>query len=150
MNAKLDISRNKVWRLFLTTHATAIDLIERELAEAGLPPLGWYDVLFALEEAQDRRLRMNELAANIVLSRSNLTRLVDRLEAAQLLYRESCPTDKRGAFAVVTDKGLEMRQKMWSVYAQGIATHFACHIDDNQASVLNELFARIIAANKSY
>jgi DNA-binding MarR family transcriptional regulator len=59
---------------------------------------------------------MHELADTIVLSRSNLTRLVDRLEAKGLLYRKSCPNDRRGAYAVLTPEGLEMQQRMWPVY----------------------------------
>ncbi|HEY9742503.1 MAG TPA: MarR family transcriptional regulator, partial [Coleofasciculaceae cyanobacterium] len=98
MTTNLDESHNATWRLFLTSHALLIDLIEQELAQAGLPPLAWYDVLFALYEAPDHRMRLHELADAIVLRRSNLTRLVDRLEAAGLVCRKSCPTDRRGAF----------------------------------------------------
>ena len=74
-----------------------------------LPPLGWYDVLWGLERTPERRLRMSELADQVVLSRSNLTRLVDWLEEEGLVARERSAEDSRGAYAVLTDKGQEMR-----------------------------------------
>lgn|ERR687886_2089484 len=142
----LDESHNAAWRIFLTSHAVLIDRIEQELAQAGLPPLGWYDVLFALYEAPSRRLRLHELADAIVLQRSNLTRLVDRLEAAGLVRRESCPSDRRGAFAVITQEGLAMREQMWPIYAQAIAKYFACHLSKAEVEVLTKAMRRVLAA----
>ena len=89
MTSTLDAERNVAWRMFLTTHAVLIDSIEQELAQAGMPPLTWYDILLALSLAPEHRLRMNELAKAIVLDRSNLTRLIDRLEAKGLVCRKS-------------------------------------------------------------
>jgi DNA-binding MarR family transcriptional regulator len=146
MTTNLDESRNAAWRLYLRTHALLIDLIEQELAEAGLPPLAWYDVLFALYEAPEHRLRLHELADALVLRRSNLTRLVDRLEAEGLVCRKSCPTDRRGAFAAITEEGLAMRQQMWSVYAQCISKYFAVHLSDAEVDVLTEAMKRLLAA----
>ncbi len=146
MTTNLDESRNVVWRLFLTTHALLIDRIEQELAQAGLPPLAWYDVLFALYEAPEQCLRLHELAEALVLQRSNLTRLVDRLEAADLVCRKACPTDRRGAFAAITDKGLAMRQQMWSVYAQAIEKYFAAHLSEAEVDVLREAMSRLLTA----
>lgn len=146
MNVVLDEARCAAWRIFLKTHAKAIELIERELAEADLPPLSWYDVLWTLEQAPERRLRMHEIANAIVLSRSNLTRLVDRLEAADLLCRESCPSDRRGAFAALTDKGLALRQRMWPVYSQAIAKYFAQYLSDAEVMTLTQVLKRMLAA----
>ena len=69
-------------------------------------PLGWYDVLLQLAEAPDHRLRMAELAERVLLSRSGLTRLVDRLAAEGLVTREPFPGDARGLYTVLTDAGL--------------------------------------------
>ena len=69
--------KSHAWAVLLTAHATLIERIETALAEAGLPPLGWYDVLWELEKAEGGKLRMYELAHRVVLSRSNLTRLAD-------------------------------------------------------------------------
>jgi DNA-binding MarR family transcriptional regulator len=106
-------------------------------------PLSWYDVLFALYEAPDRRLRMSGLASAIVLSRSGLTRLVDRLEAEGLLARERLASDRRGAFAVLTEKGVEAMRRAWPVYARGIQEHFARFLNDEEARIVTKIFRRM-------
>jgi DNA-binding MarR family transcriptional regulator len=143
---KLDDLRNSTWRLFLTAHIKLLDRIEGKLKEADLPPLEWYDVLWALKEAPDHRLRLSELADKALLSRSNLTRLVDRLEAAELLQRERCPSDRRGAFAVLTEAGLAMQQAMWIIYAQGISQYFGRYLSDTDAEALMQAFSTMLAA----
>jgi DNA-binding MarR family transcriptional regulator len=112
------------WRALLNAHARVIGRIERDLRDEGLPPLAWYDVLWALYRAPDRRLRMTELADHIVLSRTGLVRLVDRIEAAGLIRREAVPEDRRGAYATLTEAGAEMLRRMWPVYARGIRELF--------------------------
>lgn len=146
MTSNLNATHNAAWRVFLTTHAQLINLIEQELAQAELPPLAWYDVLLALAESCDHRLRMHELAAAMVLDRSNLTRLVDRLEAKGLVCRKSCPSDRRGAYAEITEAGLAMRQRMWPVYEQALAKYFARHLDDTEVAVFNQALQRILAS----
>jgi DNA-binding MarR family transcriptional regulator len=142
----LDPLRSSLWRLFLTAHARLLDRMEQPLAQADLPPMEWYDVLFTLKEAPDNRLRLSELAKKILLSRSNLTRLIDRLERAGLLRREACPSDRRGTFAVLTEAGLTMQQQMWTVYSQSIDTYFAAQIDETEAQMLQQLLQRLIRA----
>jgi DNA-binding MarR family transcriptional regulator len=134
---------NLAWRKFLVAHALVLERIQRDLADAELPPLEWYDVLYALAEAPDRRLRLHELAQAVLLSRSNVTRLVDRLEKAELLYRVPCLSDRRGAFAVINDAGLAMQERMWVIYSQGIAQYFACHFDGDEAKLLAKLLKRM-------
>jgi len=143
---KLDHLHNTTWRLFLTAHVKLLDRIEVKLKEAGLPPLEWYDVLFTLKEAPDCRLRLSEVADKVLLSRSNLTRLVDRLETAELLRRERCPSDRRGAFAVLTEAGLAMQQKMWIVYSKGIAEYFGAHLSAKESQVIQQALKRMIGA----
>ena len=145
MKTEIDQQKLVAWRSFLMTHAALIDTIEHELAEAKVKPLGWYDVLFALAEAPGQRLRMHELANAIVLSRSGLTRLVDRLEAEGLLTRERSGDDRRGAYAVLTPAGMETLRQIWPVYAKGIEEHFARYISDDEAHVLAEVFQRVLA-----
>ena len=116
------------WRAFLSAHALIVRRTEADLAAAGLPPLGWYDVLWALRRSPDRRLRINALADEVaILSRTGLVRLVDRIEAAGLLRREAVPGDRRGADAVITDEGVAMLRRMWPVYRAAIRDHFAPH-----------------------
>lgn len=132
------------WRGFIKSHATLLDVIDHELGEAGCLPLHWYDVLVELVEAPEQRLRMHELATKVVLSRSGLTRLVDRLEKEGFLRREPDPTDRRGAFAILTDKGREALRQSWPVYARGIATYFARHLSDEETQSLVEIFSRLL------
>ena len=137
---------SSVWPLFLTTHAVLVARIEARLSEAGLPPLLWYDVLWALDRAPGHRLRMSELAETAVLSRSNLTRLVDRLESAGLVERARAEADRRGAFAVGTPEGMAMRRKMWPVYSKAIKELFEDHIDDGEAPRIGAALRRVLDA----
>jgi DNA-binding MarR family transcriptional regulator len=132
------------WRAFITTHATLIDLINSELAEAECIPLHWYDVLIELYEAPEQRLRLHELARKVVLSRSGLTRLVDRLEIAGFLQRQPDASDRRGSFAVITEQGIAALRKAWPVYAQGISQYFARNLSDEEARLVAELFNRML------
>jgi DNA-binding MarR family transcriptional regulator len=138
------------WAVFLSTHATLVERIEAALAAAELPPLAWYDVLWALESVDGGRLRMHELAQRVVLSRSNLTRLADRLEAAGLTSRERCADDRRGAYAVLTAAGREMRKRMWPVYRKQIETLFTDHLGQKEAAMLSDLLTRILLAARQH
>jgi DNA-binding MarR family transcriptional regulator len=113
-----------VWRSFLRSHATIMRALEIELAAAKQLPLASYDVLVQLTEATDHRLRMTELADRVLLSRSGLTRLVDRLERDGLVVREPYPDDARGMYAVITDLGLAKLRAATSVHLPGIVEHF--------------------------
>ncbi|MBM0741889.1 MarR family transcriptional regulator [Phormidium sp. CLA17] len=149
MKAKVQLNdlQSSVWRLFLTAHARLLERIELRLTQSDLPSLDWYDVLFTLKEAPDHRLRLSELADKVLLSRSNLTRLVDRLEKAGLLRRDACPSDRRGTFAVLTDAGLVMQQKIWLVYAEAIADYFACHLqNEEEIKTLQQVLSRLLIA----
>lgn len=148
MNQPLDPAQLKAWRTFITAHATIVDLIEHDLAEAGQLPLSSYDVLLALVEAPNRRLRMHELAQAVVLSRSGLTRLVDRLEKEGLLRRDRSGPDRRATYAVLTVKGFRAFRRAWPVYAQGIGRHFAQHLTPQEISALTEIFERVFAAHQ--
>lgn len=138
-----DEIRLTAWRSLLNAHAAAVGAIERDLAAEGLIPLTWYDVLVALWEAEGRRLRLHELADRVVLSRSGLTRLVDRLEAVGLICREPCPTDRRGSFAVLTEKGAATLRQTWPAYARGIVEHFARHLSEDEAAAVAAALGRV-------
>jgi DNA-binding MarR family transcriptional regulator len=121
------------WRAFLNAHALATKRISRDLAQAGLPDLTWYDVLWTLHRAEGRRLRIRELADAVVLSSTGMTRFVDRLQAAGLVRREAVPGDRRGAYAVITKEGSALLRRMWPIYARGIATYFGPAVHDAEA-----------------
>jgi DNA-binding MarR family transcriptional regulator len=144
---EFDDLRNCVWRLFITANVKLLDRIGEKFSQAGLPSMDWYDVLLTLKESPENRLRLSELAQKVLLSRSNLTHLVDRLEKAELLYRKRCPQDRRGTYAVLTEAGLDMQQKMWSVYAEGVADYFGCHLDDQETEVMERVLKRMLEAD---
>jgi DNA-binding MarR family transcriptional regulator len=142
--------RNACWRVFLAAHAAAIGRIERDLAGEGLMPLSWYDVLFALYEAPDHKLRMNELARAILVTRGGLTRLVARIEKAGFLRREPDPADGRGSYAVLDEEGLEALRRTWPTYARGIAEHFGEHLSDEEVEVLYRALRRVLEAAREH
>jgi DNA-binding MarR family transcriptional regulator len=135
-----------VWPVFLTAHAVLIEQVETRLAAADLPQLAWYDVLWALERADGGRMRLAGLAEKIVLSRSNMTRLVDRLEDAGLVRRERSTEDRRGAFAALTPAGAALRARMWPVYQQAIAELFERHLEADEAEKMKAGLRRVLNA----
>jgi DNA-binding MarR family transcriptional regulator len=120
----MDEAELATWRTFLNAHAVLIQRIETDLKAHGLPPLSWYDVLWPLQRAEHKRLRINELAQQGVLSRTGLVRLVDRLEATGLLRREPVPEDGRGSYATITKQGTATLRKMWPIYGRHIQHDF--------------------------
>jgi DNA-binding MarR family transcriptional regulator len=138
--------KSQAWAVLLTAHATLIEKIEAALAEAKLPPLAWYDVLWELEKAEGGKLRMHELARRIALSRSNLTRLADRLENAKLIEREDTPHDRRGYHCVITHAGLAMRKKMWPLYKAEMERLFSRHVTVEEARTIGDALERVVKA----
>lgn len=131
------------WKALLRAHAAALDRIEARLAAAGQVPLVEYDVLLELRGAPDGKLRLHDLADRVLLSRSGLTRLVDRLERRAYLRREPDPDDRRGQRAVLTEEGRLALAAAWPEYAAGIEEAFARHFDDAEAAELARLLGRI-------
>jgi DNA-binding MarR family transcriptional regulator len=117
-----------VWRAFLTAHAHVTRAISRDLAEAGLPDLSWYDLLWAIYRHPDRRLRVNELAREVALSSTAMSRFVDRVEAAGYVRREPDPEDRRALQVTINDAGVTLLRRMWPVYQAGIERYFAAHL----------------------
>jgi DNA-binding MarR family transcriptional regulator len=132
------------WRRFLRAHALVTRALESDLLAEQRLPLASYDVLVQLVEAPQHRLRMSELAERVLLSRSGLTRLVDRLEREGLVRREACDSDARGLFTVLTDAGLERLRAASPVHLRGVAEHAVGRLDDAEARTLADLLARMI------
>ncbi len=129
----LDVETLAAWRTVLRVQARVIARAEEALVAAELPPLAWYDVLLTLSEAEAGALRMYEVADAIVMSRSGLTRLIDRLEEAGLTERRNCPSDRRGNFVAITEPGRAMLRRIWPVYEAVIRAEFGERIDDPRA-----------------
>jgi DNA-binding MarR family transcriptional regulator len=132
------------WRALLNAHAQMTSQIEDALGEAGLPPLAWYDVLWPAYQAKDRRLRMRDLAEQVVtISRSGLTRLVDRIVDAGMLERDTTPGDRRGTDVILTDKGADLLKRMWPVYAKVLNERFAEPLSKSRAESLQDALRRV-------
>lgn len=146
--ASISPARMSAWRSFLVAHARVTDTLAAELeAETGLP-LTWYDVLVQLTEAPEHRLRMQELAHAVLLSKSGLTRLVDRMAAAGLVTREPCLDDRRGTFVCLAKAGTDRLDGASPVHLRGIAEHFTAHLSEPEARQLHGLLGRIVEANQ--
>ena len=132
------------WRALLTVHADLTERIDDALREAGVIPLRWYDALLCLYEAPGRRLRLAEMADAALLSRSGLSRLVDRLEKARLLTREPVASDARGAYAVLTSDGLQALRRCWRVYGQQIDTLIGRRLSSTESRGRADLLRRLL------
>ncbi|GAC1332610.1 MAG: MarR family transcriptional regulator [Mycobacteriales bacterium] len=132
------------WRAFLRAHAHLTKQLETELqADADLP-LASYDVLVQLSEAPGRRLRMTDLADRVLLSRSGLTRLVDRLERTGLVARAKCPNDARGTFTVLTEAGYERLRQAAPAHLDGVREHMTRHLEPAELDVLTDLLTKLL------
>ncbi|MCV0402288.1 MAG: MarR family transcriptional regulator [Chloroflexi bacterium] len=133
------------WRSFLTAHARVTRELERELqAEHGMA-LTDYDVLVQLAQAEDRRLRMSELADRLVLSRSGATRLVDRLCADGLVERVTCESDRRGQWAALTDAGVERLRRTSPTHLRGVEQHFLGRLSREDLESLRRMLDEVVA-----
>lgn len=144
--AALSDVHHGAWYQLLRVYGRVSERMAKQLAARDHIPSGWYDVLLTLEKAPGGRLRMSELADAVILSRSGLTRLVDRLEREGLLGREGCPGDKRGSYAVITEAGLAARLAAWPVLQRAMSELFAAHISDEEARVLERALKRVADA----
>lgn len=144
MNSELGPEHKAAWITFLVAQSVLRKQIDRVLTEQGQVTLDVYDVLLSLEDAEGQRLRMSELADSVLLSRSGITRLVDRLERDGYVRRESCPGDRRSLWAVLTPEGLRAREQAWPVYRAAIGEFFAQKMDTEEAQVLSRVFLRIL------
>lgn len=146
MKANLPKGHLRAWRKYYPSFWRIMAAIEADLDAAALPALSWYDALYELYLAPGRHLRMNELARSALLSRSGLTRLVDKLEKERLIERRSCPSDGRVQHAQLTEKGVEMLRKIWPVYRAGIAKYFAAHLTEAEAAQIEKSLGKVALA----
>jgi DNA-binding MarR family transcriptional regulator len=133
------------WGGFLRAHRSLVAELDEELRREHGLPLTSYDVLVQLENAPGRQLRMSELADAVLLSRSGLTRLVERLQRKHLLERRECADDARGAFAVLTDEGAAALRKARKTHLAGVRTRFLERFDEKELERLGQAWDRVLA-----
>jgi DNA-binding MarR family transcriptional regulator len=141
-----DDPRLAAWGAFLRAHSRVTRELERELQDEQDLSLADYDVLFQLAVAEERRLRMSELADRLLLSRSGATRLVDRLESAGYVARASCSTDRRGLWAHLTDSGRSRLEDAIPTHLRGVCEHFIDRIPGSELDQLRRTLERVVEA----
>jgi DNA-binding MarR family transcriptional regulator len=132
------------WRGLLRAHSALVKTLDGELERSHRLALSSFEVLARIEQS-DGRMRMCELAESVLLSRSGLTRLVDRLERDGLVIRGTCEHDARGAFAVITDAGRVAVVAARATYRAGVREHFAGRFNGAELETLAVLFDRLLA-----
>jgi DNA-binding MarR family transcriptional regulator len=120
------------------------EAIEAELKSAGLPPLAWYDVLLELLREPDGRLRQGDLEHRMLFRQYGVSRLVDRLEREKLVRRERCDDDGRACWVAISDKGLDLRQRMWPLYAAAIQHHLGERLSEQEAARIAESLRKLV------
>jgi len=131
------------WRSFLIAHARITRRLDEELQAAHGLSLAEYDALLQLAHAPGRRVRMNVLAERVILSRSGITRLVDRLEAAGSVERVACSTDARGQEAVLTAIGLARLRSAATTHLEGVRRYFLGRLDAADLAGLEASLGRV-------
>jgi DNA-binding MarR family transcriptional regulator len=145
MAVRVDDAVLGAWRGLLNAHAHVTRRINRDLADAGLPDLSWYDLLWALRRQPEQRLRVNQLAREVVLSPTAMSRFVDRAEKAGMVRREPHPDDRRALHVVLTEEGNLLLRRMWPVYAAGIERYVG-DVLGADAATARELLTRLADA----
>lgn len=129
------------WIRLVRAQRCTLVSVERALKDSDCPPLEWYDVLLELDRAGP--LRPRDLQTRLLLPQSNLSRLLDRMEAAGAIERGRCPDDARCQWVSATGAGKALRQRMWPVYAEAIEQAFGSRLTSAEAASLSELLGRL-------
>lgn len=136
------------WRGMLRVHSEVVGQLDAELERDHHLPLSSYEVLISLADAAEGRLRMGDLAGALLLSRSGLTRLVDRLERQGLVTRERCEDDARGFFAVITPAGRRKLRTTRPAHLAGVRRHFLERLDPSDLEALATAWAKLDAGSR--
>jgi len=131
------------WRNFLVAHARITRRLDDELQAAHGLSLAEYDALLQIATAPGRRIRMNVLAERVILSRSGITRLVDRLEAQGCVERIACETDARGQEARLTSVGLDRLRTAARTHLDGVRRYFLDRLDESDLAALEAALGRV-------
>jgi DNA-binding MarR family transcriptional regulator len=141
---RLSDSELAAWRGFLRVHAAMAGELDAELEERHGLALSSYDVLVNLDGAPGRKMRMRDLAEAVLLSRSGITRLVDRLARDGLIERHACESDARGAYACLTDKGRSVLEKARPTHLDGVRRRFFGDLGPSDLAALASVWERVL------
>jgi len=135
----LDDEEQQAWRAWIQASRLVMDQLERDLQAGSGLPVTYFEVLVNLSEAPGRSMRMSELARRSLSSPSRLSHAVARMEELGWVRRESCPTDRRGAFAVLTDEGFRAIEAAAPGHVESIRAHFLDHLSREQVGQIREI-----------
>jgi DNA-binding MarR family transcriptional regulator len=141
----LDADEQRAWRAYLSATQLLQGQLDRELQRDSGIPHAYYEILVRLSEAPDRVLRMSELASAAESSRSRLSHAVARLEETGWVRRESCPTDRRGSFARLTDAGFAALAAAAPAHVESVRRHLLDQLTPDQVRQLQEISEAILA-----
>jgi DNA-binding MarR family transcriptional regulator len=141
----LDQDEQRAWRAYLSGTQLLTAQLDRELQRDSGLPHAYYEILVRLSEAPGRTLRMSELANAAESSRSRLSHAVARLEETGWVRRESCPTDRRGAFARLTDEGFAALEASAPAHVESVRRHLLDRLSTDQVRQLREIFEAVLA-----
>ncbi len=144
----LSDEQQRVWRAYLLGSARLNERLGADLRQFDLD-LGEYEILVTLSESTDRRVRMSELAEAVHHSRSRLTHTISRMEAAELVDRQSCPTDRRGVWAHLTDKGVALLETAAPRHVEAVRRYFVEAMDEQDYLALGRAFAAVLAVDEA-
>ena len=134
------------WTRLERARRAALGDVQARLKQADLPPLEWYDVLLELERAGQGGLRPFELQKAMLFAQYNLSRLIDRMEAAGLVGREASAADGRGQVLRITRSGRALRRRAWPIYAEAIEHAVGRHLSEDEVRTLAALLGRLHGA----
>lgn len=131
----------------LQAHAAVVDALERKLEDEGGIPLAWHEVLTRLIAVPEGKLRMLDLAGLVMLSKSGVTRLIDRMTEAGLVTRGACPSDRRVTYAIITAKGRQTFERTMPVFVEGVEEYFSRHLSDADVGALRSTLRKVLEGN---
>ena len=145
--AKEEISSVSAWEITLRTVGGALKVMERDMQDESDLPMTWYDVIINLYFVPGRRLRMQALGDALILTRSGVTRLVDRVEAAGLVRREAAVEDRRGYYAILTEEGAQTVERVQPIHMKSIERNVTQYLDAEECSALYRIMNKIWNGN---
>jgi DNA-binding MarR family transcriptional regulator len=141
----LSEDEQRAWRVYLAASKLLEEQLGRDLQRAHGLTINDYEILARLSESPGRRMRMTDLAERCLLSKSRLSHQITRMEHAGLVRREVCPSDRRGAFAVLTDEGMTRLERAAPTHVEGVRQHFLDRLTPDEVSALSGAFGKVAA-----
>jgi DNA-binding MarR family transcriptional regulator len=139
----LDDPEMRAWRGLISVQRLLFEQLNRELGAESALSMADYEVLVQLSEAPDRRMRMTELAANSLSSKSRLSHQVGRMIGLGWVTRETCPSDRRGAFAVLTDPGFMVLEKAAPGHLRSVRRHLIDKLTPDEVAALATILPKV-------